>query len=134
MGSESYKKLLPWKQHREMMGTIVRSGIPSIDYGVIIGLPEDSHDSLLHLEEAFLELFDELKTINPLLNFSIAPLTISPLPGTPQEYSIRQKGLLRFEDPAILGSFFTVCADTLYLSYEEVADWQMRLMRLVESY
>lgn len=130
VGGEAYKKLLPWKQHCEMMRAIVRAGVPEIVYGVIIGLSDDSNDSLSYLEEAILELSQELKTINPLLNFLFVPLGISPLPGTPQEFYIRQQGLLRFEDPAIIGGLTTICADTHHLSYEEISDWQLRLSSL----
>lgn len=126
-GRESYAKLLPWQQHCEMLRAIVRAGVPRIYYGVILGLPEDSHETMLGLEEAFWELSEELKTINPSVSFHIAPTTIRPIPGTPQGHNIRQSGLLRFEDPAIVGEFMTACADTHYMSYEEVSDWQFRL-------
>lgn len=129
-GTKSYKKLLPWKHHCEMMRAIVRTGVPHIDYSVIVGLPDDNHESLAHLEEALWEICQDLKTINPQLDIWLGIQKISPLPGTPQEQSIRQKGLLRFEDPAIIGGMFTPCADTLHLSYEEVADWQERLMAM----
>jgi hypothetical protein len=130
IGRESYAKLLPWQQHREMMRAIVRSGIPRIEYGFIIGLAEDSHETMLRLEESFTELYQELKAINPELLMLMLPLAISPIPGTPQDEIIRKSGLLRFDDPELIGGFWTVCADTLHLSYEEVADWQLRLMRI----
>ena len=126
-GRESYAKLLPWQQHCEMLRAIVRAGVPRIYYGVILGLPDDSHETLLRLEEAFWELSEDLKTINPSVKFHIAPTTIRPIPGTPQGQNIRQSGLLRFEDPAIVGEFMTACADTHHMSYEEVSDWQFRL-------
>ena len=129
-GRESYAKLLPWQQHREMLRTIVRAGVPSIYYGIIIGLPEDSHETMLGLEEAFWELWEDLKTVNPSVSFHIAPFSIRPIPGTPQGQKIRSSDLLRFEDPAIVGEFMTACADTHYMSYEEVADWQFRLARI----
>ena len=110
-----------------MVETIVRSGVPDITYGVIVGLPEDNHDSLAGLEEAVTELRDEMKAINPDLIFTVTPYAIRPLPATPQAASIRGQKLLRFEDPAIIGGFWTACADTHHLSYEEVSDWQFRL-------
>ncbi|MFB2970489.1 radical SAM protein [Aerosakkonema sp. BLCC-F183] len=129
-GRESYAKLLPWQQHREMMRAIVRTGIPRIEYGFIIGLAEDSHETMLRLEEAFTELYQDLKSINPSLIMLTLPLAISPIPGTPQDELIRKSGLLKFDDPEIIGGFWTVCADTYHMSYEEVADWQLRLMRI----
>ncbi|WP_199315587.1 radical SAM protein [Aerosakkonema funiforme] len=126
-GRESYAKLLPWQQHCEMLRAIVRAGVPNIYYGVILGLPEDSQETMLRLEEAFWELSEELKTINPATNFCLSPFSIRPIPGTPQGQNIRSSGLLRFEDPAIVGEFMTACADTHYMTYEEVADWQFRL-------
>jgi hypothetical protein len=129
-GRESYAKLLPWQQHREMMKIIVRAGIPRIEYGFIIGLAEDSHETMLQLEEVFSELYQELKTINPELLMLMIPLAISPIPGTPQDEIIRKSGLLKFNDPELIGGFWTVCADTHHMSYEEVADWQLRFMRI----
>ena len=126
-GRESYAKLLPWQQHREMLRAIVRAGVPRIYYGVILGLPEDSHETMLRLEEAFSELYEELKAVNPAVRFNVAPTTIQPIPGTPQGQNIRSSGLVRFEDPAIVGDFMAACADTHYMSYEEVSDWQFRL-------
>lgn len=113
-----------------MLKAIVQAGVPYLNYGVIIGLPEDSYISLLNLEKAILELYEELITINPKLLFRLMPIAIRPLPGTPQGENLRNLGLLRFEDPAILGGFWTACADTYYLSYEEVSDWQIRLAKI----
>ena len=58
---------------------------------------------------------------------------ICPIPGTPQARSLRQMGLVKFEDPAIIGGFWTACADTHYLSYEEVSDWQTRLASIGDA-
>lgn len=126
-GRENYAKLLPWQEHCEMVRAIVRTGVPDITYGVVVGLPEDSHDSFSGLEEAVHSLYEELLVINPELIFNVTPYAIRPLPGTPQAQDLRASGLLRFEDPAIIGGFWTACADTLHLSYEEVSDWQTRL-------
>jgi hypothetical protein len=129
-GRESYAKLLPWQQHCEMLKAIVRAGLPRLVYGLVVGLPDDSHESMLRLEEAISELYQDLKSINPSLTFWILTSAISPIPGTPQGQNIRQSGLLRFEDPTICGSFGLPCADTQYMSYEEVSDWQARLKRI----
>lgn len=129
-GNESYRKLLPWTYHCMMLKAIVEAGTPYITYAVIVGLPEDSHENLLLLEEAIVELYEKLITINPKLMFRVVPFAIRPLPGTPQGENLRKLGLLRFEDPAILGGFWTACADTHYLTYEEVSDWQLRLAKI----
>jgi hypothetical protein len=126
-GRESYAKLLPWKEHCALMRAIVRTGIPDLTYGVIVGLPDDSHETLEELERAIVELSADLKSINPALSFRVSPFAIRPLPGTSQDQFLRQSGLLRFEDPAIVGGFWTACADTHHLGYEEVSDWQSRL-------
>ena len=129
-GAESYRKLLPWLEHCQMLKAIVESGTPYITYAIIVGLPEDSNESLLRLEEAIIELYEKLLTINPNLLFRVVPFAIRPLPGTPQGVNLRKENLLRFEDPAILGGFWTACADTYYLTYEEVSDWQLRLAKI----
>lgn len=126
-GTENYAKLLNWQEHRQVVRAIVEAGVPNISYGVIVGLPDDSHEVLLRLEEAIWDLYEELHKINPALNFNVLPFNISPLPGTPQSYNLRQLGLLRFEDPAIIGGYWTACADTHHMSYAEVSDWQRRL-------
>ena len=129
-GRESYAKLLPWREHVRIVESIVRTGVPDITYGVIVGLPEDSTESMRSLEAAVIEIRDHVKTLNPDLVFTITPYAIRPLPGTPQSAELRAQGLLRFEDPAIIGGFWTACADTLHMSYEEVSDWQTRLAGL----
>lgn len=129
-GQESYAKLLPWRQHCEMMRAIVRVGLPVIIYGFIIGFPDDNHDSLSRLEEAILELHQQLREINPDLEFQVASYSISPIPGTPQGENIRKSGLLRFDDPSIVGGLWTPCCDTHHLSYEEISDWQFRLAKI----
>jgi len=132
VGRESYAKLLPWQEHRALLKAIVRSGIPAITYGIIIGLPEDDEVALKRLEEAISELYQELITINPQLHFKVAPYSIFPIPGTPQMENLRKLGLLRFEDPLLAGLTIAVC-DTLYMSYEEVSDWQIRLAKIGPS-
>ena len=129
-GKQGYSKLLPWQQHCTMMQTIVRAGLPIIVYGVIIGLPEDSHEHLLHLEQALQDLYQQLIAINPSLEFQVAAYSITPIPGTGQWDYMAKSGLLRFDDPCIMGGFWTPSCDTHYLSYEEIADWQARLAEI----
>jgi hypothetical protein len=130
----SYKKLLPWQQHCDMLRAIVRAGVPNIAYGIIVGLADDDHDNLLYLEEAIHELHQDLKTINPKLNFFSVPNAILLIPGTPQTQTLRRSGLLRFDDPAIYGNFWTASCDTRHLSYAEVSDWQMRLVKVGDEW
>lgn len=129
-GRESYSKLLPWQQHCEMMRAIVRVGLPVIVYGLIVGFPDDTQESLLRLEEAVLELHQQLREINPNLEFQVASYAISPIPGTPQGENIRKSGLLRFDDPSIIGGFWTPSCDTHHLSYEDISEWQIRLTQI----
>lgn len=129
-GRENYAKLLPWREHCELMKAIVRAGVPVLTYGCIIGFEDDDDRSLQLLEEGVWELFEELKRINPQLNFQIAPFSLSPIPGTPQGVRFRESGLLRFADPEIFGGVWVPCADTKYLSYKEIAQWQRRLLKI----
>jgi len=63
-GRENYTKLLPWQEHCEVMKTIVRTGIPYVRYGVIIGFADDNDETLSRLEEAIWGLYEDLITIN----------------------------------------------------------------------
>lgn len=129
-GRLDYDKLLPWREHCEMTKAIVRMGIPAITYGCIIGFEDESDYSLSRLEEGVMGLREELLAINPKLNFQISPFSLSPIPGTPQGVKVRGSGLLRFDDPEIIGGFWVPCADTRHLSYEQVAAWQRRLLKI----
>jgi len=129
-GPDAYAKLLPWEEHRAILRSVVRSGVQAITYGIIIGMPEDNNENLVRLEAALSELCQELSEINPSLRFEVAPYALSPIPGTPQWENVRQSGLMRFEEPSIFGGLWTPCADTHYLSYEEISDWQMRLIQI----
>ncbi|MCP4346406.1 MAG: radical SAM protein [Desulfobacterales bacterium] len=126
-GRENYQKLLPWREHCEMIRTIVRTGVPYINYGVIIGFPDESSETLSALEEALHELSQEVMSINPSLKFRITLSTLCPIPGTPQYINMRKSGLLRFDDPSLWG-FLTPVIDTHHLSYEEISDWLIRLL------
>lgn len=126
--TDSYNKLLPWRQHCAMLEAIVRAGVPDISYGVIVGFPDDSPEKLANLSREIQELRGRLKAINPALKFRVTPFAIRPLPGTPQAQSLYNLGLIKFDDPAILGGFWTACADTFSMSYAEVSDWQLRLL------
>ena len=132
-GRESYAKLVPWQEHKLIVRTIVGTGVPMISYGVIIGLPDDDEEALLRLEEALWEVYEEVKSINPDIIFQVSPFVISPILGTPQGETIRQSGLLRFDDPALFAGFWTASVDTKHLSYEQVSDWQFRLARVGDS-
>jgi len=133
-GRQNYAKLLPWREHCDIMKAIVRSGIPYIIYGCIIGFPDDNDETLLRLEEAIVKLYEDLLTINPSLNFQVLPVSISPIPGTPQSEQIRQSGLLRFDDPTFFGGVWTPSVDTHYLSYKEIVKWQRHLMQIGSPY
>nr|VFK06926.1 MAG: hypothetical protein BECKLPF1236A_GA0070988_1000528 [Candidatus Kentron sp. LPFa]VFK23088.1 MAG: hypothetical protein BECKLPF1236C_GA0070990_1000326 [Candidatus Kentron sp. LPFa] len=112
------------------MESIVRVGLPSINYGVIIGFEDDSDERLLRLEEAISELHEKLLAINPALDFQILPLSLVPIPDTPQWNTMRDSGLLRIDDPSIFGDMWRPAVDTRHLGYEQIADWQVRLMRI----
>lgn len=127
-GSKNYAKLLDWKNHVELLKAIVSSGLPDLTYGVIVGLPEDNRESLARLLDAIQRLKTKLKRLNPALIFRVTPFAIRPIPGTSMAAELQSSGMLRFTDPAILGGFWTACADTLHLSYEDVSDWQKRIM------
>ncbi len=130
LGRDNYNKLLPWQEHCEMMRAIARTSIPHIRYGVIIGFEDDSEDSLLRLEEALMALYEDLMSVNPALKFQVNALSLSPIPGTPQSDRVRKAGLLHFDEPSLYGSIWTPTIDTRYLSYDQIADWQMRLMQI----
>jgi len=129
-GRENYAKLLPWKAHCDILKSIVRTGVPALTYGCIIGFEDDDDRSLSLLEEGVSGLYDELRAINPQIIFQIAPFSLSPIPGTPQGTRVRESGLLRFPDPEIFGGAWVPCADTRHLTYEQIADWQRRLLRI----
>lgn len=129
-GRQDYAKLLPWREHCEIMKALVRTGIPALTYGCIIGFDDESEHSLALLEEGVTGLYEELRSINPQLNFQISPFSLSPIPGTPQGVKVRASGLVRFEDPEILGGFWVPCADTHHMTYQKLADWQRRLLAI----
>jgi len=132
-GRENYAKLLPWQEHCEIMKAIVRTGVPYVRYGVIIGFADDNDETLSRLEEAIWGLYEELIKINPSLGFQVASFSISPIPGTPQADTLRESELLRINDPSIFGSVWTPTVNTHYLSYGEIADWQKRLALIGRS-
>lgn len=129
-GRENYAKLLPWREHCDLLKAIVRMGVAALTYGCIIGFEDDDDRSLSLLEEGVTALYEELRAINPELAFQIAPFSLSPIPGTPQGVRVRESGLLRFEDPEIFGGAWVPCADTRHLTYAQIADWQRRLLRI----
>ncbi|KHD07479.1 radical SAM protein [Candidatus Thiomargarita nelsonii] len=133
-GQENYAKLLPWVEHCQIMKVIARAGVPNIRYGVMIGFEDDSNESLLRLEEAVAELYEDILAINPAVNFQVQSLALIPIPGTPQWDAVRDSGLLRSNDPSIFGGMGTSAVDTRYLSSEQIADWQVRLAKIGAPY
>jgi hypothetical protein len=127
-GRENYAKLLPWQEHCELMRAVVRSGLPALSYGIIIGFEDETEDSLLRLEEAIHYLHEDLTRINPELIFQVSSFAISPIPGTVQGKQLRASGLLRFDDPILYGGLWTPSVDTHALGYERIAEWQIRLL------
>ncbi|SJM96081.1 radical SAM protein [Crenothrix polyspora] len=129
-GRDNYAKLLPWQEHCELLRAIVRSGLPALSYGIIIGFEDETESSLLRLEEAIMQVHADLMSINPNLIFQVSPFAISPIPGTGQGKSLRELGLLRFDDPVLYGGLWTPSVDTRCLSYERIAEWQIRLLNI----
>ncbi|MCX6926107.1 MAG: radical SAM protein [Verrucomicrobia bacterium] len=129
-GRDNYSKLLPWREHCEMIKAIVRAGLPHLTYGIIIGFADESQETLLRLEEAILTLYQELLDLNPELKFQVSPFSIYPITGTPQWNQVRHSGLLEFDDPSIVGGLWTPSVNSHHLSYQEIAAWQIRLLQI----
>jgi len=129
-GRENYAKLLSWQEHCNMVKAIAHAGVPNISYGVVIGFADDNDDSFLQLEEAIIGLHEDIRAINPSVNFLVYPQTLTPIPGTSQWKILKSSGLLRFDDPSVLGGIWISAIDTHYLTYEQVADWQARLAQI----
>jgi hypothetical protein len=133
-GRENYAKLLlPWQEHCELLRAIVRTGLPSLSYGIIIGFEDETEDSLLRLEEAIQGVHADLTAINPNLIFQVSSFAISPIPGTGQGRALREAGLLHFDDPVLFGGIWAPSVDTRALSYERIAEWQLRLLNIGTS-
>ena len=81
-GSKDYAKLLEWRSHVELVKAIVGAGVPDLSYGVIVGLPNDSDDSLSRLLDAVIELKGMLKSVTPRLAFKVTPFAVRPIPAT----------------------------------------------------
>lgn len=132
-GPKAYPKLLEWKHHKTMLRRIVQAGVPRISYGVIVGLEDDSNETMQALLRHILELRDELKSINPVLTFWLVPFCIRPIPGTPRATALQHAGLVHFSDPALSGAYWTATCDTHYMSYQEVSEWQQKLLQTVSQ-
>nr|VFK80440.1 MAG: hypothetical protein BECKSD772D_GA0070982_11153 [Candidatus Kentron sp. SD] len=98
--------------------------------GSIIGFEDDSDESLSRLEEALWMLYEDLMEVNPNLKFQVNAQSLSPIPGTPQSDQVRKAGLLRIDEPALYGNIRTPTIDTRYLRYDQIADWQARLLKI----
>nr|VFK61392.1 MAG: Radical SAM superfamily enzyme YgiQ, UPF0313 family [Candidatus Kentron sp. UNK]VFK69132.1 MAG: Radical SAM superfamily enzyme YgiQ, UPF0313 family [Candidatus Kentron sp. UNK] len=130
LGQDNCRKLLPWQEHCEIMRAIARTSLPHIRYGIIIGFEDDSDESLSRLEEALWMLYEDLMEVNPNLKFQVNAQSLSPIPGTPQSDLVRRAGLLRIDEPALYGNIWTPTIDTRYLRYDQIADWQVRLLKI----
>lgn len=129
-GNKSYEKLLPWNHHVTLLRAITQAGVPDITYGIIVGMSDDSDDTLSRFEDALYELWQTLISENHDLRFRVTPFAIRPLPGTLQTQQLERDNLLVFEDPAICGGFWTACANTKHITYERVSYWQSRLAKI----
>ncbi len=127
-GNSAYRKLLPWLEHVEMVKAIVRAGVPDITYALIIGLPNDTDDSLKRLLEAVQELRNDVLTINPNIQFAVIPSCFIPFPGTELAEHLAREKLIMASDPALFGKW-TPVTNTHHLSSWNIHEWQGRFYR-----
>ncbi len=126
-GTERYQKLMHWRGVVEMCKAIVRSGAPDLLFGVIIGLREDSHESLSRLDEALAELKRTLQKENPEVRLSINPTVLIPFPGIPLTDAYKRSGLMPDDPHSSLVTKFTPTMRTDHLSINELVSWQRKL-------
>ncbi len=69
-----------------------------------------------------------------MVNFQVLAIALIPIPGTPQWNTVHDSGLLRSTDPSIFGGMWTSAVDTRYLSYKQIAEWQVRLAQIGAPY
>jgi len=124
-GEVAYRKLLSWQHHKEMLREIVRSGVPDLTYGLIIGLQRDTNKSMEHLLDAVLELRNDLLSINPALIFAVIPSCFIPFPGTNLSKDYWDKRNLLGNDPALFGKWTPITTGG-HLSPWEISLWQAR--------
>ncbi len=126
-GTKQYSKLMEWNNVKEVCKVIVESGAPDLLFGVIIGLCEDSHETLSRLDDALYELREILTAINPLALISFNPTNIILFPGIPLTQEYMDLGYIPPKtDPALITKN-TPITGTDYLSVEELSAWQHRL-------
>ena len=91
-------KLRKFDENVAILEQIISSGVPQINLGVMIGWPEESHDSIKNITEK-LELIDQLcvsvnnkniHNIKTKINYSI--FCVTPLPGTPFYNNMHDRG------------------------------------------
>lgn len=123
-GPSAFPKLLSYENHKRMLKSVIKAGVPHVLYGIIIGYPDDSSEKMKRLFEAMRELREELLVLNP--NLAIRMPARSPIPysGTALTAKLKSGGHLRFNDPSLAGNTRTPVVSTDFMSYEEISEWQ----------
>ncbi|MEW6329659.1 MAG: radical SAM protein, partial [Candidatus Micrarchaeota archaeon] len=117
-GSEPlYRKLKPWEIEKEILREIVRTGVPVLTIGLIIGIPSETKETL----ELTYKRCDEIKRLVEEENkrkegtgkaetYAVFTLFLDiPLPGSPDYMEFSREGRIKYsiEEHPELWNFYT---------------------------
>lgn len=123
-------KLRPWKEMKEIVKDVVLAGVPTLNFGVIIGMPNDTihtMETTLHRCQEIRDMCLGIRSEKELrIYFNIFCNIL--LPGTPDYKKYSGKLAFSPEEHPELWNFYTPVINGV-LNYIDIAKWREKIAK-----
>jgi len=132
-GISGLKKLRAYEIEKKTLEAIAETQIPMINFGLMVGTPNETPQSLNRTKERCSELWSSIKRISPDTQLHANFFMYTPLPGTPDFKKHRDRMVADIDVHPEFWNFSTSCINGDHYSADDMTLEQIRLAKEING-
>ncbi len=132
-GIKRLKKLRSYDVEKDILDAIAQTKIPMINFGLMVGAPEETPQSLDQTKKRYEEIRSSIKQISPNTRLNCNLFMFTPLPGTPYFRKYRDRMIAEVNIDPEFWNFSTSCINGDHYSADEMTLQQMKLFKEING-
>jgi len=132
-GIKKLKKLRSYDVEKDILDAIAQTKIPMINFGLMVGAPEENQKSLDQTKKRYGVIRSSIKSISPNTKLNCNLFMFTPLPGTPYFRKYQERMIADINTDPEFWNFSTSCINGDYYSADEMTLKQMNLFKEING-